>query len=512
MIVTMPHQKFFFMLRAGAVAAGPVRAAFLASLILSLVAVLNHPVLNRDGMLYVEIADTLAGHGPLDLRGGYLLSLSFLPSLMALTGVLTGLSHEAAAHFLNALFLAGTCSLLVAIVRRHSPEAAWAACLVVLAMPAFNEYRNQVLREYGFWFFSMLALWLATRRETAAISWPAALACQMSIVCAALFRLEALAYFLALLLWQASEAPPGKRLSSMFKVSYLAVGGGVAAGLLFASGFVALPERLAYFIDAANPMRTLQIIGEAANRMSDLVFKYKYSREEAGYVLFFGLLSIIPVKFLKMSGLLVVPMGYAFASQSLRAALTRSGLLGWFFITHVLVLVAFVTHQFFLVGRYVAMLNLLAVPLAAIGFLALTRRFPRWRSLMIVLALIMMVANVVSLSARNTQIVEAGKWLQSARMATTRIYVDNPRVAFYAGLGYVAAGGSQLSRTDLAKAVAENRFDMIVLDGSHKERHELDAWLTANNLHIIKEFSNQVGNAVIVAALRGTYTSPSMTE
>jgi hypothetical protein len=355
---------------AKALAVGPVRLAFLASLLLSVIAVLSSPVLNRDGMFYVELADSIAGSGPLEVKGGHL-ALAFLPALIALVGFLTGLSHEVSAHLLDALLMAGTCGLLVSIVRQRAPEAAWAACLVVLAMPAFNEYRNQVLREYGFWFFSVLALWLATPRDGAVISWRASLACQIAIICAAFFRLEALIYFLALLFWQAWEAPSGMRLSRMLKIGYLAAGGVIAAGLLFASGFVAPPPRLVYYVDAANPVRTLQIIGEAANKMSDLVFKYKYSREEAGYILFFGLLSIIPVKFIQMSGLLVIPMGYAYASRPLRTMMIRLGPLGWFFIAHVLVVAGFVTHQFFLVGRYVAMLNLLAVPAAAFGFAAL---------------------------------------------------------------------------------------------------------------------------------------------
>lgn len=493
---------------AKAVAVGPVRLVFAASLLLSLIAVLNNQVLNRDGMFYVELADSVMSHGFWLDRWGFV----FLPALIALTSVLTSLPLEGSAHLLDALFLAGTCSLLVAIVRRSMPEAAWAACLVVLAMPAFNEYRDQVLREYGFWFFSVLALWLAIPRDGAVISWRAALACQIAIICAALFRLEALIYFPALLFWQAWEAPSGMRLSRMFKIGCLAAGGVIAAGLLFASGLVAVPPRLAYFLDAANPVRTLQIIGEAGNKMSELVFKYKYSREEAGYILFFGLLSIIPVKFIQMSGLLVIPMGYAYASRSSRSMLIRLGPLGWFFIAHVLVVAAFVTHQFFLVGRYVAMLNLFAVPAVAIGFMALARRFPRWRPFMIALALITMLANVISLSENKTQIIEAGGWLKAARIPVTNIYVDNPRVSYYAGLGYVAAGQRKLPRTDLAKAVAENRFNMVVMDGSRTERAELDAWLADNNLRVVKKFSNKAENVVLVTIPANAYTSPSMTE
>jgi hypothetical protein len=76
----------------------------------------------------------------------------------------------------------------------------------------------------------------------------------------------------------------------------------------------------------------------------------------------------------------------------------------------------------------------------------------------------------------------------------------------------VAAGQRKLSRTDLTKAVAENRFNMVVMDGSRKERAELDAWLADNNLRVVKKFSNKAENAVLVAIPASAYTSPSMTE
>lgn len=496
---------------AWAQAIGPVRMAFVCSLLLSAVAVWNSPVLNRDGMGYVEWGSALAEHGFAAMRHydgmGY---LAVLPAIIAAISSLTRLGPEASAYLFNALALAGACSLLVAITRRRLPEAAWAACLVVLAMPAYNEYRNQVLREYGFWFFSLLALWLAMRWEDS-FRWREALACQVALICATLFRQEALAYFPALMLWQAFAAPSGLRLRRMFMIGSLPVVGAALAILVFASGLLPLPDRLVYFLDAANPLHKLGVLKEAAERMSEHVFKYKYSREEAGYVLFFGLLTIIPVKFLKMSGVFVVPLAFAFFGQPLRAVLSRWQPLSWVFFAHVLVDVAFVTHMFFLVGRYVAMLNLLAVPIAAAGLAALMRRYPRWRLAMLALGMIALLANVVSFSPKSTQIIEAGKWLSANRSAVSRIYLENPRVAFYAGLGYVATGRARMERGDLAKAVAENRFDMLVLDASAKEGGT-DEWLAANRLKVLKRFANKAGTAVIIAIPDAAQTSPATTE
>jgi hypothetical protein len=487
---------------AGARAVGPVRTAFIGSLLLSVVALGSGALINRDGIFYVDAARAMLDQGLWVQRHG--IDWQFLSILMAGLASLTGLGAETAGHALNAFLLAGTCGLLVAITRRRLPEAAWAACLVVLAMPAYNGYRNELLREYGFWFFSMLAFWLAMRPAGSTLGvrweesprWREAIACQIALGAAALFRLEAVAFYPALMLWQAFAAPSGQRLRRVFMIGCLPLAGAVLAAVLFGRGLVAPPGRLTYYLEAANPLRTLQIVSEAAGRMSEFVFKYKYSREEAGYVLFFGLLTIIPVKFLKMCGVFVVPLAYSFVVQPARAALARWQPLPWAFFAYLLVLAAFVTHQFFLVGRYVGLLNLLAVPVAAAGLALLMQRFPRWKMLMVALALVTMAANVVSFSPRKTHIVEAGRWLGANAHDATRVGVDNARIAYYAR--WRASQSVSLDRPALARALAEKRIDMVAVEASRKDA-EVGQWLAENRLQEVQRFSNQAGDAVIVA-------------
>lgn len=486
-------------------ALGPVRAAFLGSLLLSLVAAQGHLV-NRDGIYYLETARAF-------LEGGWLAGLragewAFLPMLIAALSFVTKASLETTALVLNALLLAGTCALLTGITRRRLPEAAWLACLVVLAMPAYNQYRNEILREYGFWFFSVLAFWLAMRWAESP-RWREAIACQLALAVAALFRLEAVVFFPALMFWQAFAAPSGQRARRVLGIGCLSLSGAALALLLFASGLVAMPHRVNYYLDAANPLRNLVILQEAANRMSELVFSYKYSREEAGYVLFFGLLSIIPMKFLKMTGIFLVPLAYQFSLQPARQLFSRWQPLPWAFLAYALVLGAFVTHQFFLVGRYVSLLNLLAVPLAAGGLALLMQRFPRWKGVMLALALLTMAANVVSLSPRKTHIVEAGAWLAAHNASAARVGVDNARIAYYAG--WRTNGTVLLDRPALIQALAEKRIDVIAIEAPRKEAG-VETWLAENRLQVVQRFANKAGDAVIVAVPAPPQASPLMTE
>lgn len=484
---------------------GPVRVAFIGSLLLSWLA-LGGSLINRDGILYVEVAHAILEEGFALQHHG--IDWQFLSMLMAGLSALTGLVPETAGHLLNAFFLAGACGFVVAITQRRLPEAAWTACLVVLAMPAYNGYRNELLREDGCWFFCLLAFWLAMRWQEAP-RWSEAIACQLALGIAALFRLEAVAFYPALMLWQAFAAPARQRLRRVLMIGCVPLTGASLAVVLFGSGLLAVPSRVVYYLDAANPLHTLQIINDAGSRMSETVFKYKYSREEAGYILFFGLLSVIPMKFLKMSGVFVVPLAYAFVAQPARAALSRWQPLPWAFFAYVLVLIAFVTYQFFLVGRYVSMLNLLAVPVAAAGFALLMQRFPRWRGLMVALALLTMAANVVSLSPRKTHIVEAGRWLGANAADSSRVGVDNVRLAYYAG--WRASRALTLDRPALADALAQKRIDMVAIEAPRKDA-DVEKWLAEHGLKAVQRFANKVGDSVIVAVPGPAQASPSITE
>lgn len=488
-----------FMIWARAI--GPLHAAFIGSLLLSVIA-LGGSLINRDGIYYVDAARAMLEQGFGLQRHG--IDWQFLSMLMAGLSALTGLAPETSGHLLNALLMAGTCSLLVAITRHRLPEAAWAACLVVLAMPAYNGYRNELLREYGFWFFCLLAFWLAMRPtgstlgvrwEEAAPRWREAIACQLALGIAALFRLEAVAFYPALMLWQAFAAPPGQRLRRALMLGSLPLAGAVLAGVLVGSGLVVLPNRVGYYLEAANPLHKLRLLGEAAGHMSESVLS-KYSREEAAYVLFFGLLSIVPVKFLKMAGVFVVPLAYAFVARPMKAALSRWQPLPWAFLVYLLVLAAFVTHQFFLVGRYVSLLNLLAVPVAAAGLALLMQRYPRWKWLMVALALLTMAANVVSLAPKKTHIVEAGRWLGANAHDAARVGVDNARIAYYAG--WRASQAVSLDRAALGAALAQKRIDMVAVEAPRKDAG-VEKWLADHGLRAVQRFTNKAGDAVIVA-------------
>jgi hypothetical protein len=268
---------------------------------------------------------------------------------------------------------------------------------------------------------------------------------------------------------------------------------------LYATGLVKLPARAFYYLDAANIFSNSKISEQAAKLIVSGVLP-NFSKEEAGYILFFGLLSVIPIKLLGNFGIFMVPFLYSYLNRPTRSILAKWQVAGWMFAAHLSALVAFVTYQSFLSGRYVSMLNLLAVPVVAVGFIKLMERFPRWKAVFLALTFLTMFANVLSLSPGKAQIKTAGAWLAANATNSSRIYVNDQRIIFYAGWGYEHdKKGATFDSAKLSQALVNNEFDLLVLSVTHKDT-AISNWIKANHLQVVQRFANSAGDAVVIIA------------
>jgi hypothetical protein len=464
---------------------GPSAFAFLGSLLLSLIAT-QKATINRDGMLYVDTARVFLAEGFGAATATF--QWPFLSILMAMVSQLTGLGLEASGILLSSLFMAGTCALLVACAARIFPEAIWYVCLVILALPGFNGYRDELLREYGCWFFIMLSLWLALRWSDAP-RWPMALAAQASLCLAALFRPEALALFPALILWQIFAAPAAERWQRLAMIGGLPLAGLGMLLVLYATGELS-SGRLAADLGRLSLAR---FDAKAAAMASSFI---EYARDQGRTILFFGSLAIIPVKFIGKMSVFLVPLIYAFVRHGARAIFERSQLFAWAFLAHLLVLAVFVLDLQFLAGRYVAPLILFSAPVTGYGCWLLTKRFPAWKIPMILVLALVMAANVITLGPGKYHFVEAGDWLAKNATDTPRVYVESARAAYYAGWRF-AARPSPANRPELVEALAQDKYDLVVLEVSRNEP-DIAPWLENKGLKAVQRFIHHNGDAVII--------------
>ncbi|TXG76932.1 MAG: hypothetical protein E6R11_07240 [Rhodocyclaceae bacterium] len=473
----------------------PAWTAFFGSLLLSLIAVWTGDGPNRDGMLYLDIARIYIEDGFAAPFRQF--DWPFLAIAIGLLSKFGGIGLHAVAYVLCGLLLAGASALAVRVSDRLFPGTAAAACLTVLSLPAINDYRDYIIREFGFWMFSLLAVLLALRWAERN-DWQRMAAVHLAIAAAALFRLEAVALYPALILWQATAAPHGARLRriALFGAPPLCIA--LAFGLLVPiDGMQSFGARIHYYLQALDPVRTIDAFRQMAARMV-ASFPTSASADEAGSILFFGLLSLIPIKFVQTTGAFLVPLAVGLRDRPLRQLLAAWQPLGWLFATYCLVLVAFFLHQYFLVGRYASFLSLIAVPVIALGLNALFARFPRWRLAIIAAALIAAIANVLSLGPDKDQYARAGAWLAANAPDRTRVYTGSDRAAYYAGWPYTEARRHNLSREALGEAVRAGRFDLVVVDAYHRKDDWLTGWTADHDLVEVARFANARGDAVVV--------------
>ncbi len=464
----------------------PTRIAFIGSLALSLMAWATSTI-NRDGMLYVDTARIFLEQGFLAAKANF--SWPFISILIAAFSKLTGLPLEAAGYLMNALFMAGATAFLVAAACRNSPQAAWAICLVALAMPGINEYRNELLREFGCWFFIMAAFWLA-QRWAEQPRWTSGLLAQGLIGLATLFRPEAAAMVPALLAWQLFAAPHGERRRRLLMIGGGAVAGLLALLLLHFSGWLG-SERLAAEVSRVNIAR----FNAKAEAISTTFIEY--ARGQARTILFFGSLALIPVKLLNKLGLLLLPLlALLFVPNrpSLRDALRQHSLHAWGFAAQIVVLAVFVLDLQFLAGRYVGLLLLFTTPFFGLAIWQLMQCFPRWRDAITAALLLIMLASTFSLSGGKPQFLEAGQWLTHNASPSARTFVGSGRSAYYAGWGYKEA---QASPTTLTEAVREGRYDLYIVEVRRDDNTVRD-WIQRSGLVVVRRFANRHSDEVVV--------------
>lgn len=478
---------------------GPVWITFALSILLSLVALSAAITPNDDGMLYVETARVFQSDG---LSAALqLFDWPFLPILMAVVSSLTGLEMEASGYLLSTVFIAGTCSLIVACAREMRPQSAWAAMVVVLTVPALNNYRDHIIREFGAWFLLFLALWLLLRWARRP-GWTGGLTVQLAICAAALFRLEALIFLAVPVLWQLIVTP---REGSWQRVRIFLLPpllGGLAAALMVTAGEAEFGSRIIHQLNAidlaAKHDRFFAMAGSLGEQVGN-----KYASEQMPIILFFGAFGLLLTKFISNFGLLIVPGVYALARQRFPELLASVAPFAIAFAVYAIVPLAFVLDSMFLSSRYVALLNLFAVPVVAVGLVHLLERLPRWRIPLLVVAVIMGLSNVISTTPPGTRAVDAANWLKKHGNDASRVFVETREVIYLVGWPYFGSQAQSIrGRDEAIAALASGRIDLVLLD-LPSDVPGLSQWAEEKGLRSVEQFSD-ARNKTIHAFVRAS--------
>ncbi len=466
----------------------PVGVAFFGSLLLSVIAVLGVVTIGKDAAFYIDIAQRVNADG---VQAAILaFDWPWFPILLAWSHSLLGLPYEQVAYLWCALLMAGACALLVDALGRALPGSGLWMPLLVLALPALNSFRNDILREQGFWFFSVLALWLALNWAERG-GWLRAAAIHLAILGAALFRLEALMLFGALALWRLPDLFSYSGWNRLLQIAALPLlGGAVALVVITVSGGFS-QGRVEYYLHLLDPSALKTVFDTKTNALADAVFA-KYMDDDAGLLLLGMILLAILFSFIKLCGPVALVFLRSVSWSAFGAYWRQYRLFVCAALIYIVVLVVFFLQQGFVNSRYVSYLNLLALPLLAFALVGFIQKFPRLGRVLAVLLIVQMLDNVISLGAKKTHYVEAGQWLSQHASREASIYYDDPRIGYYAGFGYRVTGKTL---GDAMAAPESYRYLLIEADGDEPWLLE---WLKLHDLRVLERFANRKDDAVLV--------------
>lgn len=468
----------------------PPALVFLASLLLSLVAISGEVTVGKDAAFYLDIAQQVLAKGPGMAFQAF--SWPWFSLLLAATHWLFGVSLELAAYLWCAFFMAGTCALLVALTQRFLSGSAYWACLVVLSVPAFNQFRGDILREFGFWFFSMLALWSALRWFELG-GWLRAAGIQIAIGCAALFRLEAVMLAPVLVLCLLGELSTRQGWIRLLQLNVLPL---AAMALFWPSlifGGASSLERVLYYASLLDPHNLWLRFNLMANALAESALE-KYSTDDARLIIFSGLSTVVLVKFLTLSGPFALPLLFPTNWVAVGAYWRKLKPLAWTCLLYFCVLLLFFVQQRFVNSRYVSFLHWLAVPLLTMATVLFVQRFARFSKAFVVLALAVMLHNVLTFGAKKTHFIEASAWLAEHTQASDAIFYEDSRIAYYAGRGFP----TKLPPREVMMLGEQSQpYRYLVIEGKADDP-QLQSWMTQRQKRVLAQFANRKGHSLLI--------------
>ncbi len=448
--------------------------AVAASLLLSVYTSFNIAAPNDDSFIYIRTAQIFLQDGIGAAFEHY--AWAGYSVLLGLAGA-AGLELFAAAHLLNGVFFAVLTFAFVSICREFSGDRGLLALsvLTILLFPEINEYRFQILRDSGFWAFSLLGMWWLIR-YSAEGSWKFCLYYCGAMLLAAIFRPEAVLYLLLapLCLLFDHRHERTERYLLWFRVLAVAVGALLLGFLAALALDVNLLRQMIAQASSYTPF--LQSLFDPAGQemvaMAEAIFGEHAATYSGRYLpafLLAGLMVILLAELLYAIGMpfsLILIWGYwkKWLPPDRDMALPVIS----FALINLLIVLAFILLTRYLTSRYAMVLSLsLAVAVPFIAREMLTRAAPGTRLAQWLLVLFFVFSAVDSyytFGRSKSYIGDAVEWLAENQGESERLLTNNRAVAWHSGL--IAEFDQVQPRLTEQQLLAAEPGDLIVVESS----------------------------------------------
>ena len=409
--------------------------AGIASLLLSLLAVWQSGLINHDGVLYLRAID---GDAESVRRIGNWLFYSKLIGWLSAAG---GLDPEQAAFTLNALL---DLLLVLAFVRfveelGGPPSTLFWAAVLILVLPYLNGNRAEIIRDHGYWAFTLVAMIFYLRLDQN-FSWKWLLLWNLSMGLATLFRVEGVVFLLIMPLGLLLRPVPwARRLreAAWCLLPALLVLGTLLAWHLLGGGTENRLSRLAFNSRELLEIFTGQIPGKAEQLQHTLL--PDLSTGAANLLIYIALLISIAKDLAESLSwpLALLILFHHRITPSVLPATYRRVLLSYASIS-LLVLLVQAGQDFVMVSRYTMALALMLLPIAVFTLDRLWAQRQENRPWVAGAVLLLVAAlaadSLIRSPGAKPHISKAAQWLNANLPPDSRILTDYEtlRLEYYA--------------------------------------------------------------------------------
>ena len=481
------------------------------SLAFSAGAHLADPLLNDDGILYLRTAQAFLTDGVAGAFGLY--EWPWYSIAIGLLQDITGMPLQWAAQAINAALASLMVVGFVSLCREAGGDQLTLlfAAMLILAHPELNEYRSFVIRDFGFWAFSLCSL-LALMRYARCGRHKDILLWSGCILAAFLFRTEALflALFGPLSLFMAKTAWR-RRFAAYLKLNALLLA-------LISVGSVCLlayPEFLDRFAATSVYQKWAYPLSQVKNelwRSSAALGEIMLNEQAEDLHLLFLLAGLAAIVFTELFFALGLPTAAILGYGLWKLRLSPPPHIRWpilFYAAASLVyLSAFVLFHRFLQGRHpmlLALLIMLPAPFFLRQIYSKAIQLNRQKAFFLVLAIVLSAALVdgfVSFGHSKRHLVDALAWMEANAGANAAVRTNSQKLAFHSGrpvdwdevLLFEKKGGEAIAALAATSAywLVEVNHDEPALQAALRKK------VKSGGLLELSRFANSRGDSVIV--------------
>lgn len=468
------------------------------SLLLSIAAFYFDDIINRDGVMYMEMVEAYLSGGLSAMASIY--DWPFFTLLVAWLSDGLTLPPQFTASGLNSLFYVVFTDALLLISRLLLPNLRQVAMAAVLILCFFtiNDYRDFIIRDVGYWAFSTLALYqllkFSNKPDTLhAVSW------QVSIVIATLFRIEGIVLLTLLpftVIYRQSLKQAAKKLLSLnsLLLPLLLLLSVVA---LSQAGWVTAFDKLDDYLGYFNTDTLTQLTERRLAIFEDKVLA-PFSVEYSHLIFFSGLLAMLAYKLIEgLSASYIVLLLMAWWQNRQLITMPYRHVILWFICLNVLILIAFLFRSHFVVSRYCVMtvtgLFLMALPYITrlIEHCWQNRRY----GLLAFISLIVIAGPVDTFHSTNSKayIKNTAIWAAHHLQASDRILTDDEFLQYYFKREKTALNITYRRHKGLGDY---RRFDYLIKIEKHRNK-EFEP-ISGTQLELVYQQENRRGNKASV--------------